>query len=106
MLELPFSTRLFWEDILEAQKRTAQIGYERYGVHTDEKDVIRAGIDSWVVELVGSQFSRITAKDLGFLSLLKSRGFPFRDLVIDTSIIVGVSVVLTFLVVRKILLEA
>jgi len=102
-LKLPFCTDLFCGDILGAEQRLIEMAYERYSAHKGEKDVVRTSIDAWIIEYRGALLASAAERDFDTLYILRSREFPFKDLVIDTCIIIGVSVLLTFLVARRLL---
>lgn len=102
-VELPFLCNLLWRDMLETEQRMTQVAYERYLVHIAEKDLVRATMDSWVVEIGASNFSYTAADCYNLSYILENRWFPLKGFITDVCFIVGFSILLTFLVVRKLL---
>ena len=102
-LKLPFCADLFCGEILRAEQRLIEMAYERYSTHETEKDVVRTSIDAWIIEYRGVLLASAAERDFDTLYILRSREFPFKDLAIDTCIIIGFSALLTFLVSRKVL---
>lgn len=103
VVELPLCSGLLQKDMLETDRKMAEVAYERYLVHTAEKDIIRANMDAWVVTFASSHFISEASTNYTFQLIVGMRGFPFGDLIIDTCIIVGFSVVSTILMVKWVL---
>ena len=102
-VELSIIDNFLWSDLVETERRMTEIAYERYLTHVAEKDFVRATIDSLTVEFSGYTFY-VTTSD-GFILPPELRYFytPSRGFIIDISVIFAVSIVLTFLVVKKVL---
>lgn len=102
-VELPLCSSLLQKDMLETDRKMTEVAYERYLVHTAEKDIIRANMDAWVVTFASSNFSSDASTDYTFQLIVRMLGFPLRDLIIDTCIIVGFSVVSTIFTMKWVL---
>lgn len=101
-VELPFFDNLLWKDMLETERRMTEIAYERYLIHVSEKDFVRANMDSWIVEFTGYDFHSATSNGFELPNTLTPFS-PLRDFVIDICVISAFSIVLTFLVAKRIL---
>ncbi|MBU7018654.1 MAG: hypothetical protein HXS44_14185 [Theionarchaea archaeon] len=99
--QLPIRTSVFSRDILEAERNMVEMAYDQYLIHTGEKDIVRAGIDAWIIQFRGSLLESASEKNFDTMYILRSRKFPFKDLIIDVCIITIFSVSLTVLVMRK-----
>lgn len=99
--QLPIRTSVFSRDILEAERKMVEIAYDQYLMHTGEKDIVRAGIDAWMIQFRGSLLESASEKNFDTIYILRSRKFPFKDLIIDLCIITAFSVSSTVLVMRK-----
>lgn len=99
--QLPIRTSAFSRDILEAERKMVEIAYDQYLMHTGEKDIVRAGIDAWIIQFRGSLLESAAEKNFDTMYILRSRKFPFKDLIIDVCIITIFSVSSTALVMRK-----
>lgn len=104
-IELPLGDRIFCSDFMRAVQRMVEISYQRYLMHVGERDVVRAGIDAWIVEIAGDSYVRTGKLDFSTIGFLKKFEFPFTDTVIDICVIIGISVLLTFLVMKESLRE-
>jgi hypothetical protein len=104
-VEIPYYSFLLQKDKLEMYRRTTKVAYERYITHVNEKDIVRASVDSWVVRFVSLNFSDTATRGYSLLSILKMKGFPLRNLIVDFSIIISLSIVLTCLIWKKILMS-
>jgi hypothetical protein len=106
MIELPLSGRILCSDYLKANQRMVEISYNRYLDHVADRDIVRAGIDAWIVEIGGDFHSRTGKLDFDALDFLKDRGFRLTSFLIDMCVIVSLSAVLTFIIRRKFLLSS
>jgi hypothetical protein len=102
-LDLPFWTTVFCRDLLGAEQKMLDITYDRYIHNVAEKDIIQAGIDAWIVRFRGSLIESASERDFDALYILRSRKFPFRDLIVDLCIIFAFSTLLTVIIMRKVL---
>lgn len=103
VVELPLCSSLLQRDMLETNRRMTETAYERFTIHAAEKDIIRTNTDAWTVKFASSNFISDATTKYTFPLILRIYGFPLRDLLIDTCIIIGTSVVLTFIVMRWVL---
>ena len=102
-VELSRIDRFLWSDMVETEREMTEIAYERYLTHVAEKDFVRATIDSLVVEFSGYAFYVTTSDGFMLPPVLRYFYTPSRGFIIDISVIFAVSIVLTFLVVKKVL---
>ncbi|MBU7027034.1 MAG: hypothetical protein HXS48_08830 [Theionarchaea archaeon] len=102
-VELPFASCLLQKDMLETQRKMTETAYKRYLVHLAEKDIVQADIDAWVVRFGSSHFHDTVTVKYSLLHFLRIDGFPLRDLVFDTCIIVIFSAFSTFVVLIKVI---
>jgi hypothetical protein len=105
MVELPLSGRILCSDFLKANQRMVEISYNRYLNHAADRDIVRAGIDAWIVEIGGNFHVRTGKVDFNALEFLNDRGFRLTNFLIDMCVIIGLSAVLTFIIRRKFLLS-
>lgn len=98
---LPFSSFLLQKDMLETQQKMTERAYNQYTVHLSEQDIPRTDIDAWVIRFGSSGFCE-TMTNCGFFNALRTGGFPRRDLVFDTCLIIGFALVSTFIVSRMV----
>lgn len=102
-LEIPFWTNVFIGKTLRAEQKLIGMAYNRYLVHLDQEDLVRTGVDAGVVEFTGDYLDRRAQKGLDLSFYLKVGRFPFRNLIIDTFVLIVSSSVLTFLVMKKVM---
>ncbi|MGD2248995.1 MAG: hypothetical protein PVF58_11365 [Candidatus Methanofastidiosia archaeon] len=102
-VDLPFFSTLLWKDMLETERRMAEIAYERYLIHVAEKDFVRANMDSWIVEFVGYDFYTTTSNGFRIPCILQLFYLPLRKFIIDVCAIVAFSIISTFLVIKIII---
>jgi hypothetical protein len=104
-VEIPYYNFFLQKDELETERRMVKIAYGRFVTHVTEKDIVRASVDSWVVRLGFHSSSDTVTGNYSLLSILKMKGFPLKDLIVDFSIIISSSIVLTYLIWKKILMS-
>lgn len=102
-LELPLFTRIFCGDILKAEQRAVEVVYNQYKIQEHKKDIVRGGVYAWITQFGGSLLDSADERDFDAGYILRSREFPFTEFVIDMCIITSLSLLLTFLVTKKIL---
>jgi hypothetical protein len=72
-------------------------------IHLDQEDIVRTGVDAGIVEFTGGYLDRRAQKGHDFSYYWRVHRFPFRDLIIDTFLLIISSLVLTFIAMKKVL---
>jgi hypothetical protein len=100
-LQIPFWTNIFIGRTLRAEQKLIEMAHNRYLIHLDQEDLVRIGIDAGVIEFVGDYLDLRAQKGFDLSFYLKVGRFPFRNLIMDTFVLIVSSSVLTFLVMKK-----
>ena len=101
-LEIPFWTDIFIGKTLQAEQELIEIAYNRYLIHLDQEDIVRTGVDAGIVEFTGKYLDQRAQKGHDLSFYWGVRRFPFRNLIMDTFLLIISSSVLTFLAMKKI----
>ncbi len=102
-VELSLFDDFLWSDMVETERRMTEIAYERYRIHVTERDFVRATLDSLIVEFAGYTFCVTTSDGFELPPELEPFYSPLRGFIVDVNIIFVVSIVLAYIVVKKIL---
>ncbi len=101
--ELPFWTTFFFGDILEADQKLMEITFNQYVEHLGEKDIVRAGIDSGIIEALGDSFDLMGKNGYGTSYVFNHCAFPLKDLIADACVLILFSVVSTIFMMKWVL---
>jgi len=93
-----FSSFLLQKELAEIQKKMAEIAYERYSVHFAERDLVKTGIDAWVMRFGASHLLETLSNEYTFPQVLNVVIFPLNDIIMDLIIILIFSIIMTIIV--------
>jgi len=90
-----FSSFLLQKELAETQKKMAEIAYERYCVHFAEKDLVKTGMDAYVLRLGALHLSETLSDTYTFPQVLDILFFSLNDVIIDSCFILIFSTIMT-----------
>ena len=90
-----FSSFLLQKNLAETQKRIVEIAYERYCIHFAERDLVKTGMDAWVMRFGAFHLLDTLSDEYTFPQVFNVVIFPLNDVIMDIIIILIFSIIMT-----------